>query len=165
VPAGTPLNVDLQYAGGTEATTQLMNAEKSSWAQAGIHVTLSTSTFNSVIGTAVPCSGSGCSWQMENWGGGWIFAPDYYPSGEVLFQTGASSNAGSYSDPKADTLIKSTTIGNATLGAYENYLAQQLPVVWQPNAVTVFEINKNLQKVTPVNSLQTINPEDWYFTK
>ena len=82
-----------------------------------------------------------------------------------LFQTGASSNAGSYSDPKADTLIKSTTIGNATLAAYQNYLAQQLPVVWQPNAVTVFEINKNLQRVTPINSLQTINPEDWYFTK
>ena len=65
------------------------------------------------------------------------------------------SNAGSYSDPKADTLIKSTTMGNATLAAYENYLAQQLPVVWQPNPVTVFEVNKNLQQVTPINSLQT----------
>jgi peptide/nickel transport system substrate-binding protein len=165
VPAGTPLNVDLQYAGGTQSITQLMNAQKSSWAQAGINVNLTTSTFNTVIGIAIPCSGSSCTWQMQNWGGGWIFAPDYYPSGEVLFQTGASSNAGSYSDPKADTLIKSTTIGNATLAAYQNYLAQQLPVVWQPNPVTVFEVNKNLQQVTPINSLQTINPEDWYFTK
>ena len=38
VPAGTPLNVDLQYAGGTQSITQLMNAQKSSWAQAGINV-------------------------------------------------------------------------------------------------------------------------------
>ena len=46
VPAGTPLNVNLQYAGGTQSITQLMNAEKSSWAQAGINVKLTTSTFN-----------------------------------------------------------------------------------------------------------------------
>ena len=165
VPAGTALNVNLQYAGGSQAITQLMNTEKSSWAQAGINVKLTTATFNTVIGTAVPCTGSSCTWQMENWGGGWIFAPDYYPSGEVLFQTGASSNAGSYTDPKADTLIKATTQGNADLIAYQNYLAQQLPVVWQPNPVTVFEVNKKLQGVMPINSLQTLNPEDWYFTK
>jgi len=165
VPAGTPLNVNLQYAGGSQAITQLMNTEKSSWAQAGINVNLTTATFNTVIGTAVPCTGSSCTWQMENWGGGWIFAPDYYPSGEVLFQTGASSNAGTYTDPQADTLIKATTQGTADLFAYENYLAQQLPVVWQPQAVTVFEVNKKLQGVMPINSLQTLNPEDWYFTK
>jgi peptide/nickel transport system substrate-binding protein len=102
---------------------------------------------------------------MENWGGGWIFAPDYYPSGEDLFQTGASSNAGTYSVPKADSLIKATTQGNADLSAYQNYLAQQLPVVWQPNPVTVAEVNKKLVGVTPINALLTLNPEDWYFTK
>jgi peptide/nickel transport system substrate-binding protein len=165
VPAGTPLNISLQYASGTASIDQLMQAEKSSWAQAGINVKLSTATFDTVIGTAVPCSGSSCTWQMENWGGGWIYAPDYYPSGEDLFQTGASSNAGTYSDKKADTLIKQTTQGNATLANYENYLAQQLPVVWQPNPVTVAEINNKLVGVTPVNPLLTLNPEDWYFTK
>ena len=165
VPAGTPLNINLQYASGTASITQLMNAQKSSWAQAGINVKLTTATFNTVIGVAVPCSGSSCTWEMENWGGGWIFAPDYYPSGEDLFQTGASSNAGSYSDPKADSLIKQTTQGNADLANYQNYLAQQLPVVWQPNPVTVAEINKKLVGVTPINALLTLNPEDWYFTK
>lgn len=165
VPAGTPLNFTLQYASGTQAITQLMNAEKSSWAAAGINIKLTTSTFNTVIGVAVPCSGSSCTWQLENWGAGWIFAPDYYPSGEDLFQTGASSNGGSYSDPKADTLIKATTQGNANLSAYQNYLAQQLPVVFQPNPVTVAEVNKHLVGVTPINALLTLNPEDWYFTK
>ena len=165
VPAGTPLDINLQYAGGTQSITQLMNTQKSSWAQAGINVKLTTATFDTVIGTAVPCSGSSCTWEMENWGGGWIFAPDYYPSGEDLFQTGASSNAGTYSDPKADQLIKATTQGNADLSAYQNYLAQQLPVVFQPNPVTVGEIKKNLVGVTPINALLTLNPEDWYFTK
>jgi peptide/nickel transport system substrate-binding protein len=165
VPAGTPLNFNLQYASGTASITQMMNTEKSSWAQAGIQIKLSTATFDTVIGTAVPCTGSSCTWELENWGGGWIFAPDYYPSGEDLFQTGASSNAGTYSVPKADSLIKATTQGNADLSAYQNYLAQQLPVVWQPNPVTVAEVNKKLVGVTPINALLTLNPEDWYFTK
>ncbi len=165
VPAGTPLNISLQYAGGTQSITQLMNTEKSSWAQAGINVSLTTATFDTVIGVAVPCSGSSCTWQMENWGAGWIFAPDYYPSGEDLFQTGASSNGGTYSVPEADSLIKATTQGNADLSAYQNYLAEQLPVVWQPNPVTVAEVNKKLVGVTPINALLTLNPEDWYFTK
>ena len=41
---------------------------------------------------------------------------------------------GSYSDPTADRLIKETNYGDASLSAYENYLAKNLPVVWQPNA-------------------------------
>ncbi len=165
VAAGTPLTVALQYAGGSASIDQLMQTEKSSWAQAGINVTLSTATFNTVIGTAIPCSGASCTWQMENWGGGWIFAPDYYPSGEVLFQTGASSNGGNYSDAQADSLIKQTTQGTADLANYENYLAQQLPVVWQPQAVTVAEISNHLGGATPLNPLGTLNPETWYLTK
>jgi peptide/nickel transport system substrate-binding protein len=165
VPAGTPLSLDVQYASGAASTTQLMNTEKSSWAQAGMNVNLTSATFNTVIGIAVPCKPTpSCTWQMESWGA-WVFSPDYFPSGEDLFLTDASSNAGSYSDPQADTLIKATYQGNASLAAYENYLAQQLPVVWQPNPVTVAEVNKRLTGVTPVNPLLTINPEDWRIKK
>ena len=46
---------------------------------------------------------------MENWGAGWIFAPDYYPSGEAIFQTGAGSNSGDYSDPTNDANIRPPT--------------------------------------------------------
>ncbi len=168
VPAGTPLSFKLQYAGGTASIDQLMQSEKSSWAAAGIQVSLSSATFDTVIGTATPCTATGsspCTWQLENWGGGWIFAPDYYPSGEDLFQTGASSNGGSYSNPTADNLIKQTTQGNADLSAYEDYVAKDLPVVWQPNALGVAEISKKLGGVGPPNPLLTLNPENWYFTK
>ena len=44
-----------------------------------------------------------CTWELENWGGGWIFAPDYYPSGEELFQTGARSNSGQLLRPDRRT--------------------------------------------------------------
>jgi peptide/nickel transport system substrate-binding protein len=167
VPAGTKLDFTLQYVGGSPFEDQLMQAQKSSWAQAGIHVSLTTGTFDTVLGNAVPCnsSSSNCGWEYENWGGGWIFSPDYYPTGEDLFQTGASSNSGSYSDKKMDSLIKGTTVGNANLDQYSVYGAEQLPVVWQPAAVTATEINKKLQGVTPLNALTNINPENWYFTK
>jgi len=165
VPAGTKLQFTLQYVSGSPFEDQLMQAEKSAWAQAGINISLTTATFDTVLSNAVPCSGSGCSWEMANWGGGWIFAPDYYPSGEPLFQTGAGSNSGSYSDKKMDTLIKGTTVGNANLGPYSVYGAVQLPVVWQPITLTVNEVRKTLQGVTPFNPLLTLNPENWYFTK
>ncbi|HUJ54572.1 MAG TPA: ABC transporter substrate-binding protein [Gaiellaceae bacterium] len=167
VPAGTPLDLDLQYVSGSVSEDQLMQAEKSSWAQAGIHVNMTTGTFDTVLGNAVPCgsSSSNCSWQMANWGGGWIFAPDYYPSGEDLFQTGAGSNSGSYSDKTMDSLIDATTKGNSSLSQYEVYGAKQLPVIWQPIGLTATEINKKLAGVTPLNPLTNINPETWYFTK
>jgi peptide/nickel transport system substrate-binding protein len=166
VPAGTKLSFTLQYVSGSPFEDQLMQAQKSSWGAAGINVNLTTATFDTVLSNAVPCTGgSSCSWEMENWGGGWIFAPDYYPSGEDLFQTGASSNSGSYTDKKMDTLIKGTTVGNADLGPYSVYGADQLPVVWQPITLTANEIRKKLQGVTPLSPLLNLNPENWYFTK
>jgi peptide/nickel transport system substrate-binding protein len=139
-----------------------MTAEKSSWAAAGINMSLSQASFNTVIGTAVPCSS--CSWELQNWGAGWIFAPDYYPTGEELFQTGAGSNSGSYSDKTNDSNILATNTTQAPLTDYENYLAEQLPVIYQPNAASLLsEIKHGLSGVTPQSPLIAINPEDWRF--
>ena len=77
----------LQYASGSAAQKQLMEAEQAAWQQAGIKITLTTASFNTVLGNAVPCSGKSCTWEIDSWGGGWVYAPDYYPSGELLFQT------------------------------------------------------------------------------
>ena len=65
-----------------------MEAEKASWAQAGIQVNLSTATFNTVIGNSTPCKGSSCKWEFENWAGARTYAPDYYPTGGVLLPPG-----------------------------------------------------------------------------
>jgi peptide/nickel transport system substrate-binding protein len=165
VPKGSQLNFSLQYVSGSVSENQLMQAEKASWAQAGIKVNMSTGTFPTVLHTAQPCSGSGCTWDFANWGGGWIFAPDYYPTGEDLFQTGAGSNPGSYSDKKTDSLIKKTNFTNTPLAAYENYVAAQFPVVWQPIGLAAGEIKQKLGGVTPLNPLLNLNPEQWYWTK
>ena len=97
IPAGTPLKFTEQYATGNADQLEEFTAEKAAWSSEGINVTLSGASFNTVIGNAITCP-NGCSWQLQNWGGGWTFAPDYYPSGEELFQLGSEANYGDYND-------------------------------------------------------------------
>ena len=165
VPKGTQLNFQMLYSSGNEATTETVEDEVSSWSSVGIHVTATAETFDEVYGTSLPCSGSTCSWSMS-WWGGWSYSPDYWPSGEDLFETGAASNAGSYSNKYMDSLIKATNFGTSTLAHWENYTATVLPVIWEPSgAYSLVEVAKNLQGVTPLNPLLMLTPENWYFTK
>ena len=91
-----------------------------------------------------------------------MFSPDYYPTGEQIFQTGAASNSGGYSNATNDVNIVASTNTQVPLTTYENYLAEQLPVIFQPNYVTeLTEIQKGLTGVTPQNVLWAINPENW----
>ncbi len=164
VPAGTPLSFTLQYVNTGAAEQALMQAEQASWAQVGIKMSLTTAALDTVIANAAPCSGSSCTWEFENWGGGWDYSPDFYPSGEETFQTGAGANNGSYSSNVDDKLITATDFGVAGLTRYEDYLAKSLPAVWQPNpAYAITEYAKNLKGVMPQNPLLAITPENWSF--
>jgi peptide/nickel transport system substrate-binding protein len=167
IPAGAELNFNLQYATGTTWITQLMNTEKSSWAQAGINITLSSASFDTVLGIAVPCTGgSSCTWELQDWGGGWEFSPDYYPTGEEIFSTGAGSNSGSYSNATNDANTDATNASAINLDKYQNFLATDLPVIWQPNpAYSMSEISNKLHGATPQNVFGYLTPENWYLTK
>jgi peptide/nickel transport system substrate-binding protein len=163
IPAGTALSFQLPYATGTQSLTEEMTAEQSAWSSAGIHITLVPQTFDTVIGNAVACTPSpSCTWTYEQWGGGWIFAPDTYPTGETLFGKGSTANYGSYFSAENETLISATISSGASLTKWENYLAKQLPVVFEPNpASSLTEINKKLKGVTPQNVYWDLNPENW----
>jgi peptide/nickel transport system substrate-binding protein len=162
VPKGTKLDLTMSWAVGQTFFQQQVTAEKDEWSTVGIHVTLLPGSFDTVAGDAVQ---SNHKWEIANYGL-WIFAPDYYPTGELLFETGAGSNAGSYSDPVADRLIKltNTSPNNAYFAQYENYLARQLPYLWQPNTIGVDEVSKHLSGFVP-NSLDAILPETWHLRK
>jgi peptide/nickel transport system substrate-binding protein len=161
IPAGTPLKFTEQYASGVPTSTQEDTAMKAAWSSEGINVTLSGASFDTVIGNAISCP-TGCAWQMQEWNGGWTFAPDYYPSGEDLFQLGSEANYGDYNDAENNTLITQTIDTNKALTQWENYLAKQLPDFFQPNeAYALTEYNKNLSGVTPQNPFTGIEPETW----
>ena len=165
---GAQLNFTEIYAAGTELIRQTVDAEASAWEEAGIKVSLKGTTFDNVFSTAVPCASSepACSWEFANWGGGWIYSPDYLPTGEDLFATNAVENFGSYSNATTDRSIKQTSLSSSLrfVTQYENYVALNLPVVWQPNAANALaEVSDNVGGVTPINALLNLTPEYWYF--
>ncbi len=168
IAAGTPLAFTLDFATGSVETSQEMQALKSNFAQAGIQVTLSSAPFDTIISKLVPCTASqaACSWQMLNYGGGWTYGVDPYPTGDQLFATGSGSNSSNYSSPVTDRLISATVHGPGTLDAYENYLANQVPVLWMPQSVyQISEISKNLHGTSPQSPIEGLTPENWYLTK
>jgi peptide/nickel transport system substrate-binding protein len=140
---------------------------KSDASEAGIDINLDGQSSSTVIGEATPCKmGPTCTMQVLDYGE-WSFnGPGFEPTGEPLFATGAASNSGSYSSPVMDRLIQLTHTSDslAVFHTYATYTAQQLPYIWQPAPYYVFATNSKLHNVR-YNSLGTLLPEYWYFTR
>ena len=112
--------------------------------------------------------------QAENCDGGWVYGPGYLPTGEPLFNPGASGNAESYSDPQVTRLIQATITGPArseatALTAYDNTSPSSCPSSL-PNADRHIQRRcRNSGREEPggyaANALGLMNPEDWYFTR
>ena len=169
IAQGAKASFKLEYVSGTPSLDQEMAQFKSDYALAGIQLDLTTAPFNTVIGNATPTNHT---WDMEFWGGGWIYAPDYDPTGDELWScvgTGANvqyagSDSGGYCDAQAQQLILATETSSDVhaLYTYEDYLAKQLPVVWMPDQYyQLTEINKNLKGTGPFDPLLQIYPENW----
>jgi peptide/nickel transport system substrate-binding protein len=170
IAKGESLTFKLEYPSGAIAFSAEMQEMKSSWAQAGIVVNLSTAPFDTVYSTATPCvpsSGVGCTWDIHNVGSeglSWSFAPDYYPSGEDIFAGGSESDQGGYNNSEANALIAATETepGLQPLYTYENYIARQLPVLFQPSFYfQVSVISKHLHGAVPQDPILNIYPENW----
>ena len=160
IPRGTRLAFRLQYAAGSGPLAAEMTAEQASWSRAGIAVTLSAAPYQTVQATAASCR-SGCPWQLEYWGDGWLFSPTVYPLGDLLFETNAQYNAGTYQDPSNDANISAARSTPADLSSYESYLARALPVLYEPNLDRLVEVANNVRGATPPNVLLAVTPEDW----
>ena len=161
ITQGYTLNFKIIWASGSPSLDETFNAEIADWASIGIQFSHTTDTFNNVISD---CSG-GSGYEICSWGGGWTYAPDYYPSGETLFTPSGGFNVGSYSDPHMTSLINATTFGTAKLTQFAQYAAQQLPVLYQPQAAGAFETIKTLKSkigFTP-NPLANFMPEYLYY--
>jgi peptide/nickel transport system substrate-binding protein len=171
VKQGQALSFTLPYATGTTWIEQEMTQLQSNAAGVGIKLSLDPKPFDQVTALAAGncvVAHISCDWDMGNWGGGWTFVPDYYPTGETLFLSGSGANSGGYTNAQNDTLINDTLTSNSVqpLYTWQNYLAQQIPVIWQPNGVyQLTEVVDNLGGVTPQSTTLNINPENWFFTK
>jgi peptide/nickel transport system substrate-binding protein len=166
IAKGTQLRFTLDYAADVFGLPQEADVYKSDASKAGVIINMDGETFNSVIGTATPCStGPSCTWEASMVGG-WVYGPDYEPTGEEIFGTGAGANKGSYSNTQMNKLIAETNTSSslATYHTFATYAAEQLPSIWMPDSAQVMAVSKNLHGVV-FNPLQTLMPEYWYLTK
>ncbi len=168
---GQPLTFTLPYATGFAWLASELTELQSNAASIGIRLSLAPEPFDQVTalaGSNCVVTRSSCDWDMGDWGGGWSFAPDYLPTGEELFQSGAVANSGEYSNPVNDALIQETLTSGDVDDMYEwqDYLARQLPFIWQPNAdYQLTEVADDLKGVFPQSPTLSLNPENWYFVK
>jgi peptide/nickel transport system substrate-binding protein len=167
VKAGQSLTFTLMYATGIDYMESAVRELASNASLAGITVKLDPEPFNTVTGDAFTPSDH--SWQLAYWGS-WTYQPDYLPTGDVLFQNTSPNNAGAYDSAENDTLIAKTLQARTSSQFYsamykwQDYLAEQLPVVYQPNTAILTESINGLS-IGPQNTALTITPEMWYYRK
>lgn len=176
VRAGTQMNLTMLFATGNAWVQSAVLQLKSNASQIGINISLSSGSFDQVVGTAQGDCGPGgsagpCKWELADWGEGWSYVPDYLPTGDELFGTGSLGNIGHYSNAHNDTLIKATLRATSTksflraMYAWQDYLTSQLPVVYQPTApASLIESVDNL-KIGKQSPTLAITPEDWYYVR
>jgi peptide/nickel transport system substrate-binding protein len=168
VAAGAKLSFPFLYANGSTGVDEEVASIQSSFAQAGIKLAPSGTSFATATGEMSPgCTKPTC-WVFAYVGEAWLFDPGYdEPDGAILFSSNGPSNLGGYSSTQADQDI--TQLSSGSLSAfykYEDYLAKQVPGVWMPQPDTqISAVNNKLIGPYPQDPLENIYPENWYFVK
>jgi peptide/nickel transport system substrate-binding protein len=177
VKKGQGISFNLDYLSDVQATQEEMEDLESQASKVGIKIQLTTHPFDDVYSAAVHCSAGEpkCKWTGENWGAGWIYGPDYYPTGDDLFETGSVANYSNYSDPTMDKLVKATITAQpaqekADMAKFVRYTESQLPVVFEPTSIGTFGSSAGTLVDAKIggyaaNALGWMTPEDWYLTK
>jgi peptide/nickel transport system substrate-binding protein len=164
VAKGTQAKFSMLYTSGISTQQSEVDILKSGWGLAGIQLSPQGETFNTLLGDATPCKSTApsCKWTFLYLGGWGFNGPGFEPTGEPLYQTGASSNSGGYSDPTMDSLINQTHTSSSidVFHTYANYTANQLPVLWMPWPVNTVAVSSGLHNVTQ-NPLSMFFPEYW----
>jgi peptide/nickel transport system substrate-binding protein len=168
ISKGQKLALTMLYGSGIPSLALEVNTMVSDWKSIGISATVTSQPFNSVVSY---CVANSAAWSMCLWGAGWIYAPDYYPSGESLYVPGASFNIGAFSDAALTAAVKASTFGTASLKQFADIAAKVLPDLWIPNQTNSYvaggigEVIKTLKSsigFTP-NPLDNFMPEYYHF--
>jgi peptide/nickel transport system substrate-binding protein len=171
---GAKARFRVTYLAGSTLDSDEVAAMKSTMeSKAGIDLNLVGESFSLITSDIYDCTASTpCTgWDIANYtlADTWVYFPDYLPTGEELFETGAASNAGGYSNPVDDANIVATntaptaTAEQAALYKYEDYLARQLPYLEVPNSPYQLTMYKSkLRGVLPQGIFAEIYPEDYY---
>jgi peptide/nickel transport system substrate-binding protein len=172
VHPGAQLSFKLVYATGNAWVESALLQLKSNASQLGIGISLTGKSFNDVLAEVFGGCGTAtvfktCPWQMADWGSGWSYVPDYLPTGEELFKTGAASNIGQYSNATNDQLIADTLRSSSlqSMWTWQDFLTQQLPVMLQPLAPSALVESIGTLRIGVQSPTLEMTPEDWYYVR
>jgi peptide/nickel transport system substrate-binding protein len=169
ITSGEALSFSFEYGTGVvqdQIEVQLFASDASA---AGVHISQKPVPV-AVVNSIEPCtSGSSCTWDMGYYYlGGWQYGvPINYPIGSTIFGCGGAY-VGGYCSTELDNLMATaeTSANVNTLYPYEDFLNQNLPVMWLPLQPYQFSaISSHLKGTTPQNMGYWVTPEYWYLTK
>lgn len=172
--AGIPKGQEIRFTVVSANTPAYVGARDVAFESAakslGIKITTVTKSLNymykSLGNTFAPSNKN--KWAMQDAGASINLGG--YPTSNGLFNTSGSFNLGSYSDSKADRLIKQSVFGadSNALSAEATYLGKDLPALFFPTPNTLLVWKKKLSG--PPSSFRLLlnywySPEQWYYTK
>ncbi len=163
IASGAALKFTLMYVTGDPSIDATINTISTDWNAIGVAVTATADTLNNL---ATECTSTSTTPWSICWSGyAWTYEPNYYPSGEQMFVSGASANSGGYADPQMNALVAADTRGKSTLTAFEQYAADQLPVLYLPTQESIIETARSLKSTIgwASNALGALLPEYLYY--
>ncbi|MFI0481512.1 ABC transporter substrate-binding protein [Actinomadura sp. 9N215] len=166
IPQGQTLKFNLFFRSEPQLHSAVSTAFASEARKLGITISVAPKTFSFLIQNFnVPAAPSKAGeWAMSTWGG---FSTKPYPTMSGVFDSKGSGNVGAYSDPKTDRLIRESVHGKdrKAVQAEIEHLRTDLPVLWLPNAHTIWAWKKELSGPPDAFANMPANvltPEFWY---
>ena len=121
-----------------------MSDEITNWQSLGILITHTTDTFNNVMSD---CTGAK-PFEICAWGYGWSYVPSRLPLRRITVPAGRGLQRRHLRKSPDDGADQELDLRDqSTLSAYANFAAQQLPVLYQPQANSIVEIARDAAKL------------------
>jgi peptide/nickel transport system substrate-binding protein len=167
IPAGTKLAFPFFYNTGTPLIGQQAQSLAESAKQAGIEISLSGMTFNTILQKYYDPNGPSQynTWAMTDFGGN---TNDPYPTTFGLLNINGGENTGDLVNTTINGLIQQSVYGSNP-DAVENelsWVATNVPLLWQPNPDYGWAWKDDISSTDP-DALESLTqyymqPEFWY---
>jgi peptide/nickel transport system substrate-binding protein len=169
IPAGTKLSFSFYYNTGTPIIGQQAQSLAEAAKQAGITISLSGMTFNTILQKYYDPNGPSQynTWAMTDFGGD---TNDPYPTTFGLLNINGPENAGDLVNNQINSLIHAS-VASSNPNAVSNelsWITANVPELWQPNPDYGWAWKKTVSSTEPgaLESLTQyyLQPEFWYLT-
>ncbi|MDX5936333.1 peptide ABC transporter substrate-binding protein [Acidithiobacillus thiooxidans] len=125
---GKQIKLTMLVPSGSETSIMIAELVKYYWSKIGVNIRLRLITSNLEFSKLHPYG----KWEAAIMS--WVYEPDYYPSGEGLFNSDGGSNYGDYNNQSMDEIIKNVAIHKNLkfLYKYERIANIEQPVIFLP---------------------------------